>query len=90
MLGYSEVFCTTSNAQFDRVDNEVPIWMSDLSCRGTEEYLDDCEFYGWGPEEHDCTSHSSDAGVVCRNGRKVINIWKDYTIYQKVNRLKKN
>ena len=68
MLGFSGLVCVTINGRLGRAAADVPIWMSRLRCSGNEEYLDSCPFYGWGSEQHGCTSHSDDAGIVCRNG----------------------
>eukprot|EP00960_Hanusia_phi_P075856 768475-Hanusia_phi.AAC.8 len=38
------------------------IWMSDVSCSGSEEQITYCSSAGWG--RHDC-SHSEDVGVCC-------------------------
>uniref|UniRef100_UPI0037E74215 uncharacterized protein isoform X1 n=2 Tax=Semicossyphus pulcher TaxID=241346 RepID=UPI0037E74215 len=39
-----------------------PIWMDDVSCRGSESELTECRHRGFG--SHDC-SHREDASVVC-------------------------
>ncbi|XP_062421924.1 galectin-3-binding protein B-like [Pungitius pungitius] len=39
-----------------------PIWLDDLKCQGTENYLSTCTFKSWGTS--DC-SHKEDVGVIC-------------------------
>ncbi|XP_029293835.1 galectin-3-binding protein A-like [Cottoperca gobio] len=39
-----------------------PIWLDDLTCKGTETYLSTCAFTSWGTT--DCT-HKEDVGVIC-------------------------
>ena len=38
-------------------------WMDNVHCKGTEKYLHDCQFDGWG--RHDC-SESESVGVKCK------------------------
>ncbi|KAM7386941.1 hypothetical protein PAMA_009527 [Pampus argenteus] len=45
-----------------------PIWLDDISCKGTESHLIACGFKGWGVT--DCT-HKEDVGVICDSGTKV-------------------
>uniref|UniRef100_A0A8B9S4S3 SRCR domain-containing protein n=1 Tax=Apteryx owenii TaxID=8824 RepID=A0A8B9S4S3_APTOW len=42
-----------------------PIWLDDVSCRGTEAALSECTARPWGT--HNCR-HGEDAGVVCSDG----------------------
>ncbi|XP_058233056.1 galectin-3-binding protein A-like [Hemibagrus wyckioides] len=50
-----------------------PIWLDDLSCKGSESFLSSCHFKGWGVT--DC-SHKEDAGVVCESGKEMDSNYK--------------
>ncbi|XP_044188116.1 galectin-3-binding protein A-like [Thunnus albacares] len=45
-----------------------PIWLDDITCKGTENHLTTCDFKGWGVT--DCT-HKEDVGVICDSGTNV-------------------
>lgn len=44
-----------------------PIWLDDMTCKGTEDRLSTCEFKNWGVT--DC-SHKEDVGVVCETSNQ--------------------
>lgn len=41
------------------------IWLYDVGCTGSEQYLDNCSHGGWGIP---MCSHNEDAGVLCNKG----------------------
>ena len=43
-------------------DGSDPIWLDDVHCAGSEQYLASCRHNGWG--RHNC-GHYEDAGVEC-------------------------
>jgi len=57
---------------FTNAGGDVPIWLDNLNCRGSESALFAC---GRGTDvgTHDC-DHSEDAGVCCRDGEEKGNI----------------
>jgi hypothetical protein len=62
-LGYmGSITTAVKRAYFG--EGNGPIWMDNVNCDGTESYLQNCWFVGWGI--HDC-DHSEDAGVICSN-----------------------
>ncbi len=59
-LGFDIASAALGGAAYGR--GVGPVWMSDLSCDGTENALAACPFGGWGVNECD---HGSDANAVC-------------------------
>lgn len=55
-----------------------PIWLDDLDCKGTENYLSTCTFKDWGLT--DC-SHKEDVGVICETKVQDPNTTADNTIH---------
>ena len=41
------------------------VWMSELKCDGTEQWLHDCKHQPWGRAPR-CGGHAGDVGVECR------------------------
>lgn len=68
MLGYEDAHCAVSRAQFGAAENDVPILMDNVGCRGREEALDHCNFNGWG-NTAEC-NHMEDAGVICHDRKQ--------------------
>eukprot|EP00731_Ephydatia_muelleri_P001646 Em0001g1646a len=60
-LGYIRAVRASTNAEFGQ--GTGTIWMSDVTCAGSEPSLDQCLFNGWGI--NNCV-HRDDAGVVCQ------------------------
>ena len=69
MLGFEDVACAVTSNQFGIASNSTPYWMSNLQCTGSEDYLDSCDFGGWGSVSGCSHTSFDDAGVVCINGK---------------------
>lgn len=62
-LGFVGNSYAVSAAQFGPGDSSMPIWLDNIFCEGTEDYLSECRHSGWGV--HNC-HHYEDAGVICQ------------------------
>lgn len=60
-LGFGRIGWPTQNT-YGRGSGRI--WLDDLSCRGTEQFIGDCHHLGWG--RHNCM-HYEDVAVVCHN-----------------------
>ncbi|KAL5019249.1 hypothetical protein ScPMuIL_004971 [Solemya velum] len=61
MLGY-RIGVVVASKVFGEGSEDLPIWLDEVSCTGTESSIEDCGHETWG--ENDC-SHQEDAGVRC-------------------------
>ncbi|NXF53640.1 DMBT1 protein, partial [Oceanites oceanicus] len=59
-LGCGTALSAPSSAYFGKGPD--PIWLDDVTCKGTEAALSECSAKPWG--SHNCV-HGEDAGVVC-------------------------
>ena len=62
-FGFSGDAYAVPASQFGVGDSSMPIWLSNVNCKGTETYLSECRHYGWGARY---CEHYEDAGVVCQ------------------------
>ena len=64
----ADIFCKTVGYQYGgyaiNVSNhDIPRWITNVTCNGTETSFGECNFEGWGQMD-DC-SDSPEAGVLC-------------------------
>ena len=61
-LGFHGDAEAISNSEFGVGNSSTPIWLSNVRCVGTEDYLADCVRNTWGA--NNC-HHYQDVGVIC-------------------------
>jgi len=61
-LGYNGESEAVPNSIFGVGSSSTPIWLSNVVCYGTEEYLADCAHNDW--QANNC-HHYQDVGVIC-------------------------
>ncbi|XP_062509168.1 deleted in malignant brain tumors 1 protein-like [Corticium candelabrum] len=61
-LGFATAVMAVSNGRYGSVNDDVPIWMDDVACKGHEDTIQDCTHVT--ASDANC-AHSQDAGVVC-------------------------
>lgn len=66
-LGFFGNSYSAPGFQFGPGASTQPIWLDDVRCAGSENYLSSCPNRGWGV--HNCF-HWEDAGVICRGERE--------------------
>ena len=47
-------------------DDNLPIWLKDIGCYGSEESLLECSNINWGQAQY-CTHDDDDVGIACEN-----------------------
>ncbi|PIK40074.1 hypothetical protein BSL78_23080 [Apostichopus japonicus] len=62
-LGYGGYGVGWQSAKFG--EGTDPIWLDNVACSGSEQYIEECGSNGWGA--HNC-GHGEDASVSCRTG----------------------
>ena len=61
-LGFHGEADAVTNLNFGSASLSVPIWLSNVQCNGTEDYIVDCAQNNLG--SNNC-NHNQDAGVIC-------------------------
>lgn len=61
-LGFGDAIRAYTRSFFGGVDTRIPIWLDEVQCSASDNYVSECRHNGW--RNNDC-SHSEDAGVAC-------------------------